>query len=205
MASTETTPQPHVAPYDSGYLSISEVRKEFDGFVAVDAVSLQIRKGEMFALLGGSGSGKSTLLRCLAGFDRPSSGRIVLDGQPIDALPPYERPINMMFQSYALFPHMSVEQNIAFGLKQEGLSRLRSPPVSARCSSWCSLARWPSASRICSPAGSSNAWPWRARWPSGPSCCCWTNRWARWTRSCARRCSWSWSTSSKPPASPASC
>ncbi|RBG37521.1 polyamine ABC transporter ATP-binding protein, partial [Xanthomonas oryzae pv. oryzae] len=123
MASTETTPQPHVAPYDSGYLSISEVRKEFDGFVAVDAVSLQIRKGEMFALLGGSGSGKSTLLRCLAGFDRPSSGRIVLDGQPIDALPPYERPINMMFQSYALFPHMSVEQNIAFGLKQEGLSK----------------------------------------------------------------------------------
>ncbi|QBG88562.1 ABC transporter ATP-binding protein [Xanthomonas oryzae] len=123
MASTETTPQPHVAPHDSGYLSINEVRKEFDGFVAVDDVSLQIRKGEMFALLGGSGSGKSTLLRCLAGFERPSSGRIVLDGQPIDALPPYERPINMMFQSYALFPHMSVEQNIAFGLKQEALSK----------------------------------------------------------------------------------
>ncbi|MEA0760789.1 ABC transporter ATP-binding protein [Xanthomonas campestris] len=110
-------------PADAGYLSISEVRKEFDGFVAVDDVSLQIRKGEIFALLGGSGSGKSTLLRCLAGFERPTKGRITLDGQPIDALPPYERPINMMFQSYALFPHMSVEQNIAFGLKQEGLSK----------------------------------------------------------------------------------
>ncbi|KHF46470.2 putrescine transporter ATP-binding subunit [Xanthomonas phaseoli pv. phaseoli] len=104
-------------------MSIDAVRKEFDGFVAVDDVSLQIRKGEIFALLGGSGSGKSTLLRCLAGFERPTKGRIVLDGQPIDALPPYERPINMMFQSYALFPHMSVEQNIAFGLKQEGLSK----------------------------------------------------------------------------------
>ncbi|WP_254230261.1 ABC transporter ATP-binding protein, partial [Xanthomonas axonopodis] len=119
----EATPQPHLTPGDGGYLSIDAVRKEFDGFVAVDDVSLQIRKGEIFALLGGSGSGKSTLLRCLAGFERPTKGRIVLDGQPIDALPPYERPINMMFQSYALFPHMSVEQNIAFGLKQEGLSK----------------------------------------------------------------------------------
>ncbi len=123
MASPEATPQPHLTAGDDGYLSIDAVRKEFDGFVAVDDVSLQIRKGEIFALLGGSGSGKSTLLRCLAGFERPTKGRIVLDGQPIDALPPYERPINMMFQSYALFPHMSVEQNIAFGLKQEGLSK----------------------------------------------------------------------------------
>lgn len=114
---------PAPAAADAGYLSIREVRKEFDGFVAVDDVSLQIRKGEIFALLGGSGSGKSTLLRCLAGFERPTKGSIVLDGQPIDALPPYERPINMMFQSYALFPHMTVEQNIAFGLKQEGLPK----------------------------------------------------------------------------------
>ncbi|MCD0278976.1 polyamine ABC transporter ATP-binding protein [Xanthomonas melonis] len=111
------------SPVDASYLSIDTVRKEFDGVVAVDDVSLQIRKGEIFALLGGSGSGKSTLLRCLAGFERPTSGRIALDGQRIDALPPYERPINMMFQSYALFPHMSVEQNIAFGLKQEALPK----------------------------------------------------------------------------------
>jgi len=105
------------------YLRIEGVRKEFDGFVAVDDVSLDIRKGEIFALLGGSGSGKSTLLRCLAGFERPTKGRIVLDGQVMDDLPPYERPINMMFQSYALFPHMTVEQNIAFGLKQDGMAK----------------------------------------------------------------------------------
>ncbi|RZA26371.1 MAG: polyamine ABC transporter ATP-binding protein [Lysobacteraceae bacterium] len=105
------------------YLRIVDVRKEFDGFVAVDDVSLQIRKGEIFALLGGSGSGKSTLLRCLGGFEKPTSGKIYLDGQVMNDLPPYERPINMMFQSYALFPHMTVEQNIGFGLKQDGLAR----------------------------------------------------------------------------------
>jgi putrescine transport system ATP-binding protein len=99
------------------------VRKEFDGFVAVDDVSLTIRQGEIFALLGASGCGKSTLLRVLAGFERPTRGRVVLDGQDITELPPYERPINMMFQSYALFPHMSVEQNVAFGLRQDGMGK----------------------------------------------------------------------------------
>lgn len=106
-----------------GYLRIVDVRKEFDGFVAVDDTNLSIRKGEIFALLGGSGSGKSTLLRCLAGFEQPSAGKIFLDGELLNPLPPYERPLNMMFQSYALFPHMTVEQNIAFGLKQDGLSK----------------------------------------------------------------------------------
>jgi len=105
------------------YLRIVDVRKEFDGFVAVDDTNLTIRKGEIFALLGGSGSGKSTLLRCLAGFEKPTSGKIFLDGQLLNDLPPYERPLNMMFQSYALFPHMTVEQNIAFGLKQDGLAK----------------------------------------------------------------------------------
>jgi len=100
-------------------LKIERVSKLFDDVRAVDDVSLTITKGEIFALLGGSGSGKSTLLRMLAGFEKPSEGRIILDGQDITDLPPYERPINMMFQSYALFPHMTVEQNIAFGLKQD--------------------------------------------------------------------------------------
>jgi putrescine transport system ATP-binding protein len=107
---------------EPGYLSIRDLRKEFDGFVAVDDVNLDVRKGEIFALLGGSGSGKSTLLRCLGGFETPTKGRILLDGQSLVALPPYKRPVNMMFQSYALFPHMTVEQNIAFGLKQDGLA-----------------------------------------------------------------------------------
>ncbi len=106
-----------------GYLRIDSLRKDFDGIVAVDGVSLSIRKGEIFALLGASGCGKSTLLRMLAGFERPSAGRIELDGADLAAMPPFERPVNMMFQSYALFPHMSVAQNIAFGLKQDGLPK----------------------------------------------------------------------------------
>jgi len=104
-------------------LKIDRVTMKFDETVAVDDVSLNIHQGEIFALLGGSGSGKSTLLRMLAGFERPTEGRIFLDGQDITDLPPYERPINMMFQSYALFPHMTVAQNIAFGLKQDGLPK----------------------------------------------------------------------------------
>ncbi|KRG41219.1 putrescine transporter ATP-binding subunit [Stenotrophomonas pictorum JCM 9942] len=119
----EASPATVVLNNEPGYLSIRDLRKEFDGFVAVDDVNLDVRKGEIFALLGGSGSGKSTLLRCLAGFETPTKGTILLDGQPITALPPYERPINMMFQSYALFPHMTVEQNIAFGLKQDGMAK----------------------------------------------------------------------------------
>ncbi|MBF8781572.1 polyamine ABC transporter ATP-binding protein [Pseudomonas fulva] len=104
-------------------IKIDRVTKKFDETVAVDDVSLEIRKGEIFALLGGSGSGKSTLLRMLAGFERPTEGRILLDGVDITDLPPYERPINMMFQSYALFPHMTVEQNIAFGLQQDKMPK----------------------------------------------------------------------------------
>ncbi|SFR64718.1 putrescine transport system ATP-binding protein [Marinobacter daqiaonensis] len=104
-------------------LSIKGISKSFDGTLAVDDVSLDIHRGEIFALLGGSGSGKSTLLRMLAGFERPDSGRILLDGQDITDLPPYLRPTNMMFQSYALFPHMTVEQNIAMGLKQDRLPK----------------------------------------------------------------------------------
>jgi putrescine transport system ATP-binding protein len=104
-------------------VKIERVTKKFDETVAVEDVSLTINKGEIFALLGGSGSGKSTLLRMLAGFERPTEGRIFLDGQDITDLPPYERPINMMFQSYALFPHMSVADNIAFGLKQDKMPK----------------------------------------------------------------------------------
>ncbi|WP_304640003.1 ABC transporter ATP-binding protein [Pseudomonas sp.] len=105
------------------FVKIDRVSKRFDDALAVDDVSLSINRGEIFALLGGSGSGKSTLLRMLAGFERPTEGRVFLDGQDITDLPPYDRPINMMFQSYALFPHMTVEQNIAFGLKQDRLPK----------------------------------------------------------------------------------
>ncbi|MBI2380068.1 MAG: polyamine ABC transporter ATP-binding protein [Gammaproteobacteria bacterium] len=104
---------------DDAYIRIEGVTKKFDGFVAVNNVSLDIPKGEIFALLGSSGCGKSTLLRMLAGFENPTSGRITIDGQDMAGTPPYIRPTNMMFQSYALFPHMSVWDNVAFGLKQD--------------------------------------------------------------------------------------
>jgi putrescine transport system ATP-binding protein len=109
------------APADRAFLQIQDVVKDFDGYKAVNHVSLDIAKGEIFALLGSSGCGKTTLLRMLGGFETPTSGRIVLNGQDLAGLPPYERPLNMMFQSYALFPHLSVADNVAFGLKREGL------------------------------------------------------------------------------------
>ncbi len=105
------------------YLRIERVSKRFGSFVAVDDVSLDVRRGEIFCLLGGSGSGKTTLLRMLAGFETPSAGRILIDGQDMGGVPAYQRPVNMMFQSYALFPHMSVARNVAFGLEQEHLPR----------------------------------------------------------------------------------
>ena len=111
------------ASADSAYVRIANLSKKFGDFTAVDAVSLDIQRGEIFCLLGGSGSGKTTLLRMLAGFDSPSAGSIHIDGEDMSAIPPYERPVNMMFQSYALFPHMNVEKNVAFGLEQEGLGR----------------------------------------------------------------------------------
>ncbi|MEC9021393.1 MAG: ATP-binding cassette domain-containing protein, partial [Pseudomonadota bacterium] len=104
-------------------LEVKRLSKRFDDALAVDDVNLQVKRGEIFALLGGSGSGKSTLLRMLAGFETPSEGRILLSGENITEMPPHKRPINMMFQSYALFPHMTVAQNIAFGLKQDKLPK----------------------------------------------------------------------------------
>lgn len=116
---TELWEDPKAKPY----IVIEGVSKSYSGITAVKNISLSIYKGELFALLGGSGSGKTTLLRMLAGFEKPDSGRIFIDDVDITDVPPYERPVNMMFQSYALFPHMTVEQNIAFGLKQERLSK----------------------------------------------------------------------------------
>ena len=106
-----------------GFLRTKLLVKRFEGAAAVDEVSLSIHKGEIFALLGSSGCGKSTLLRMLAGFETPTSGSVILDGVDIASFAPYERPINMMFQSYALFPHLNVWDNIAFGLKREGLPK----------------------------------------------------------------------------------
>ena len=108
---------------DKPLLEIRGVSKKFGDFTAVNNVDLDIYQGELFCLLGGSGCGKTTLLRMLAGFEKPTSGQILIDGQDMSEVPPYKRPTNMMFQNYALFPHMTVEKNIAFGLEQDGLAK----------------------------------------------------------------------------------
>lgn len=115
--------EPWNDPKATPLIKIRNVIKRFDGFVAVDDVWLDIYKGEFFSLLGPSGCGKTTLLRLLAGFEQPTSGTIEIDGVDMAGVPPHRRPVNMMFQSYALFPHMTVEQNVSFGLKQEHVPR----------------------------------------------------------------------------------
>ncbi len=115
--------EPWQDPKAEPYVRIERVTKKFGDVYAVDDVTLAIFQGEFFSLLGGSGCGKSTLLRLLAGLEYPSAGRIHIDGVDVTDLPPYSRPVNMMFQSYALFPHMTVEQNVEFGLKQERMPR----------------------------------------------------------------------------------
>lgn len=105
------------------FLEIRGVTKKFGDFTAVDRIDLEIQENEIFCLLGGSGCGKTTLLRVIAGLETPTEGRIIIDGVDVTDLPPYERPMNMMFQSYAIFPHMSVAKNVAYGLKRDGLPR----------------------------------------------------------------------------------
>ncbi|MGG5810412.1 ABC transporter ATP-binding protein [Falsiroseomonas sp. CW058] len=125
---------PDAAPF----LRIEGLTKRFGGHAALDGIDLSIWRGEFFALLGGSGSGKSTLLRCLAGLATPDAGRILLDGQDMTGVPPHARPVNMMFQSYALFPHMDVARNIAYGLVQDGLPK---PAIRARVEEMLALVR----------------------------------------------------------------
>jgi putrescine transport system ATP-binding protein len=107
----------------SAIVRIEGVTKRFGAITAVDNVDLVIERGELFALLGSSGCGKTTLLRLLAGFETPDAGRLIIDGQDMTGVPPHRRPINMMFQSYALFPHMNVADNVGYGLRREGLPK----------------------------------------------------------------------------------
>jgi putrescine transport system ATP-binding protein len=108
---------------DTPIVRIEGVTRRFGAVTAVDRVDLAIERGELFALLGGSGCGKTTLLRLLAGLETPDAGRILIDGQDMTGVPPHQRPVNMMFQSYALFPHMNVAENVGYGLRREGLPK----------------------------------------------------------------------------------
>src|SRR5215216_5210360 len=129
---------PWADPDAQPLVRFDQVTKRFGGIAAVDGVSLDIYQREFFALLGPSGCGKTTLLRLLAGFERPSEGRILLTGEDLGPVPPHRRPVNMMFQAYALFPHLTVEGNIAFGLKQDGLARAE---IKARVAEMLALVR----------------------------------------------------------------
>ena len=136
---------PWLDPSAVPLIRFENVVKRFGDFTAVDDVSLDIHEREFFALLGPSGCGKTTLMRMLAGFEAPTSGRITLAGKDLAGVPPYRRPVNMMFQSYALFPHMTVAQNIAFGLKQDGMPK---PEMEARVTEMLRLVKLePFASR----------------------------------------------------------
>jgi putrescine transport system ATP-binding protein len=125
-------------PTTRPYVQVEHITKSFGDFKAVNDVSLNIYRGEIFCLLGASGCGKTTLLRMLGGFETPSAGKILIDGEDMTGVPPYERPVNMMFQSYALFPHMNVEQNVAFGLKQD---RIPKPQIQERVATMLDLVK----------------------------------------------------------------
>ncbi len=117
-------------------VEVEGATKRFGAVVAVDGVDLEIARGELFALLGGSGCGKTTLLRLLAGFEPPDSGRILIDGQDMTGVPPHSRPTNMMFQSYALFPHMDVADNVGYGLSGQASREAEIAERVAGCSTW---------------------------------------------------------------------
>ncbi len=137
-AELPSAPPARTRPGERPLVRFEGVRKRYGGVTAVDGVTLDIFAREFFALLGPSGCGKTSLLRLLAGFETPDEGRILLDGEDLSRVPPYRRPVNMMFQSYALFPHLSVAGNVAFGLKQEGLPR---PEIAVRVREMLALVK----------------------------------------------------------------
>ena len=146
------------------YIEFRNVVKKFDDFVALDHVSLQIPKGAFVTLLGPSGCGKTTLMRQLAGFSEPEEGDVLVDGKRMNGLPPFKRNTPLVFQEYALFPHMTVYENISYGLKLKRRTRRKRTARWRRC--WrCSTSRdWMGGSRSSSLAASSSGWPLPGRW-----------------------------------------
>jgi spermidine/putrescine transport system ATP-binding protein len=144
-------------------IELQQVTKRFGEMVAVQSVDLSIAAGEFLTLLGPSGCGKTTILRMISGFETPTSGRVLLEGKDVTSDPPYRRDVNQVFQSYALFPHLSVERNIEFGLKMKRLPRAERRQRVAEAIELVDLAGWSSASRRSFRAVRSSAWRWRGR------------------------------------------
>lgn len=178
---------PWADPAAKPLIEFRNVSKRFGNFTAIDNLNLSIYEREFFALLGPSGCGKTTLMRLLAGFEPLSAGTILLDGQDISPIPPNLRAVNMMFQSYALFPHLSVWENIAFGLRRETRDK---EVISQRVAEMLRLTRLAKfANRKPHQISGANAkgWPWHALWQKRQNCFCSMNRSARWIKSCAAK------------------
>ena len=158
-------------------LRLEHLVKDFSGTKAVNDVSITIQDGKLTGLLGPSGCGKSTTLYLISGLESPTSGRIFFGDRDVTALPPEKRGIGLVFQNYALYPHLTVEQNIAFPLvnHKEGKEEIRRRTLEM-------------ASRASSPAASSSGWPLHGRWSSGLISSCWTNPFPIWTPACDWRC-----------------
>ena len=152
-------------------LQVERVHKRYGEVAALAGVSLTIQGGEFFTLLGPSGCGKTTLLRCVAGFLRPDDGRILCDGDRLDRLPAHKRDIGMVFQNYAIFPHLTVFENVAYGLHARRVEPPRSGGGRWRRSRSCRWMRWPIGGRISCRAGSSSGSRWPAPWRFGRGSC----------------------------------
>ena len=158
-------------------VALRGVTKRFDDFVAVDDLDLELGQGEFFTLLGPSGCGKTTTLRMIAGFEQPTEGEVRIEGDDVAGLPAHKRPTNTVFQSYALFPHLSVEDNVAFGLKRKRVAKDEiAERVARRAGAGRARAARPTAGPRSSPAACSSGWRWPARWSTCPRCCCSTSR-----------------------------
>ena len=167
-------------------VSLKDIVVEFDGQKVLDGLSLDIHDKEFVTFLGPSGCGKTTTLRVIAGFVTPKSGNVFFDGKDIANMPPYKRPVNTVFQKYALFPHLNVFENVAFGLR---LKKMTEDEIRPKVLEMLEIVGLKGFERRCIYQ-LSGAWPLPAAWSTSPASCCLTSRSARSTSSCARRCSW---------------
>lgn len=165
---------------DLNAVEVIEVSKSFGTFDALSSVSFDIRENEFFTMLGPSGCGKTTLLRMMAGFETPDRGSLRLHGRNIVDIPPHKRRVNTVFQSYALFPHMTLEQNVAFGLENLGWDRARIKARVGEILDRVHMGQFATRKPAQLSGGNGSVWRWPAHWPPNPKCCCWTSRYRRW-------------------------
>jgi putative spermidine/putrescine transport system ATP-binding protein len=166
---------------------LADVRKRFGDVTAVDGIDLAVRAGEFFSMLGPSGSGKTTCLRMIAGFEAPTEGRVYLDGRDVTELAPYERDVNTVFQDYALFPHMSVRDNVEYGLRVRKVAKEERRRQAAEALAMVRLEGFGDR-RPGQLSGGVSASRSHARSSTAPRSCCSTSRWGRSTSSSVRRC-----------------